>query len=95
MSRAYRVRILNTDYDPEGISLPPQRTARAKRAAELGAAIVGEYVEPGRSATTIEGRPKVAEMMARIKAERDVDYVIVYARSRMHRNNHLVVDVRS
>jgi site-specific DNA recombinase len=25
-------------------------------------------------------------MMARIKAERDVDYVIVYARSRMHRN---------
>lgn len=78
---------VNTDYDPEGISLPAQRSACQKKAAELGAVIVEEYVEPGRSATTVEGRPKFAEMMARIKAEKDVDYVIVYARSRMHRNS--------
>ncbi len=77
---------VDTDYDPEGISLPAQREAGKRRAAELGADIVDEYVEPGRSATTVEGRPRFQEMMARIKAERDIDYVIVYARSRMHRN---------
>lgn len=77
---------VNTDYDPEGISLPAQRKAYQQRAAELGADIVDEYIEPGRSATTVESRPVFREMMARIKAERDIDYVIVYARSRMHRN---------
>lgn len=77
---------VDTDYDPEGISLPAQREAGTRRAAELGADVIDEYVEPGRSATTVEGRPRFQQMMARIKAERDVDYVIVYARSRMHRN---------
>src|SRR3569833_2166223 len=77
---------VNTDYDPEGISLPAQRKAGQQRAAEHGAEIVEEYIEPGRSATTVEARPKFQQMKARIKAERDVDYVIVYARSRMHRN---------
>jgi site-specific DNA recombinase len=78
---------VNTDYDPEGISLPAQRAACQKRAAELGAVIVGEYLDAGLSATTVEKRPKFNAMMARIKAEHDVDYVIVYARSRMHRNS--------
>ena len=78
---------VNTDYDPEGLSLPAQRTAIQKRAAELGADIVEEYVEPGRSATTTDRRPRFQDMMARIKAEKDVDYVIVYARSRLHRNS--------
>ena len=68
---------VNTDYDPEGLSLPAQRTAIQKRAAELGADIVEEYVEPGRSATTTDKRPRFQDMMARIKAEKDVDYVIV------------------
>ncbi|WP_194904372.1 recombinase family protein [Catenulispora rubra] len=78
---------VNTDYDPEGISIPAQREACERRADELGADIVETYVEPGRSATTTEGRPRFQEMMARIKAEQDVDYVIVYARSRIHRNS--------
>jgi site-specific DNA recombinase len=37
---------VDTDYDPEGISLPAQREAGTRRAAELGADVVGEYVEP-------------------------------------------------
>lgn len=77
---------VDTDYDPEGNSIPSQRTACTEKAAELGAEIVAEYVEPGRSATNVEGRPQFREMMARIKNETDVDYVIVYARSRMHRD---------
>lgn len=78
---------VHTDYDPEGISLPAQRTAVQRRAAELDAEIVGEYVEPGRSATTTDKRPRFQEMMARLKAEHDIDYIIVYARSRLHRNS--------
>lgn len=77
---------VDTDYDPEGNSIPAQRTAGVKRAAELGAEVVGEYVEPGKSATSVDGRPQFREMMARIKHQGDVDYVIVYARSRMHRD---------
>ncbi|BCJ44604.1 recombinase [Actinoplanes ianthinogenes] len=78
---------VNTDYDPEGISLPAQRAAIQRRAAELDAEIVAEFVEPGRSATTVDGRPVLQEMMARLKAEKNVDYVLVYARSRLHRNS--------
>jgi len=78
---------VNTDYDPEGLSIPAQRVATTHRAAELDAEIVAEYVEPGRTATEVESRPEFQKMMARIKAEHDVDYVIVYARSRMHRNS--------
>jgi len=77
---------VNTDYDPEGISLPAQREAVARRAEQLDADIIDEYLEPGRSATTTDGRPEFQRMMARIKAEKDVDYIIVYARSRLHRN---------
>jgi DNA invertase Pin-like site-specific DNA recombinase len=77
---------VNTDYDPEGLSIPAQRQACQAKAAELGAMVVDEYVEPGRSATNTDKRPKFMEMMARIKAEQDVDVVIVYARSRLHRN---------
>jgi site-specific DNA recombinase len=78
---------VNTDYDPEGISLPAQRTAIQRRAAELDAEIVAEFVEPGRSATTVDGRPVFQEMMARLKAEKGIDYVLVYARSRLQRNS--------
>ncbi|GAA0532658.1 hypothetical protein GCM10010172_11810 [Paractinoplanes ferrugineus] len=78
---------VNTDYDPEGISLPAQRSAIQRRARELDADIVAEFVEPGRSATTVDGRPVFQEMMARLKAKPDIDYVIVYARSRLHRNS--------
>jgi site-specific DNA recombinase len=33
---------VNTDYDPEGLSIPAQRVATTHRAAELGAEIVDE-----------------------------------------------------
>src|SRR5437879_615000 len=69
---------VNTDYNPEGISIPAQREAAQRKAAELGAEIVDEYVEPGRTATSIDKRPKFQEMMARIKSLGDVEYIIVY-----------------
>jgi DNA invertase Pin-like site-specific DNA recombinase len=77
---------VQTDYDPEGISIPAQRLACQRKAEQMGLTVVGEYVEPGRSATTIAKRPVFQEMLARIKRDRDVDYVIVYNLSRLNRN---------
>ncbi len=76
---------VNTDFDPEGISIPAQRSSCARKAEQLGIDIVGEYIEPGRSGTTMRSRPVFQEMMERLR-ERDVDHVIVYKLSRLNRN---------
>src|SRR6266545_4192399 len=78
---------VNTDYNPEGISIPAQREAGERKARELNAAIVDEYVEPGRTATSIEKRPVFQDMMARIKEQQDVNYIIVYHFNRIFRNS--------
>jgi site-specific DNA recombinase len=78
---------VNTDYNPEGISLPAQREAAERKARELGAEIADEYLEPGRTATTIDKRPRFQEMVARIKADKDADYIIVYHFNRIFRNS--------
>lgn len=77
---------VNTDYDPEGISIPAQRRKCVDKARELGVDIVDEYVEPGKSATVISKRPVFQRMLKRIAAQRDVDYILVYSSSRMNRN---------
>ena len=48
---------VNTDYNPEGISLPAQRDACVPKVASLGAELMQEFIEPGRSATSIDQRP--------------------------------------
>ncbi|SDL65881.1 Site-specific DNA recombinase [Glycomyces sambucus] len=77
---------VDTDYDPEGNSIPAQRKACERKAQELGFEIVEEYVDPGRSGMEVKNRPAFQEMMARIRNQKDIDCVIVYARSRIHRN---------
>ena len=44
---------VQTDYDPEGISIPAQRLACQRKAEQMGLTVIADYVEPGRSATTI------------------------------------------
>jgi site-specific DNA recombinase len=78
---------VNTDYDPEGISIPAQRVHGEKRALELEAEIVAEFIEPGRTATTIDGRKEFQKMMAFLRADKNIDYVITFARSRLFRNS--------
>lgn len=90
---------VNTDYDPEGISIPAQRQSCQRKAIQMGdVEIVGEYVEPGKSATSMDKRPAFQQMMARIRDDRDVDYVIIYKLSRMNRNRvddaHVLMDLR-
>jgi site-specific DNA recombinase len=79
---------MDTDADviAEGNSIDAQRKACQDKERAMGLVNVGEYVEPGHSAQTIEKRPVFREMMARILEQRDADYVIIYARSRAFRN---------
>jgi site-specific DNA recombinase len=81
---------MDTDFevDPEGNSIDTQRKICAAKEREMGLVNVGEYVEPGNSAQTIDKRPVFREMIERIKRERDVDCVIVYMMSRAFRNAH-------
>jgi site-specific DNA recombinase len=78
---------VHTDYNPEGISIPAQRDAGTRKAASLDADVVREFVEPGRTATSIEKRPVFQEMIAWVKAQKDIDYVIVYHFNRVFRNS--------
>lgn len=77
---------MNTDYDPEGISLPAQRIACRRKADQLGLTVIDEYIEPGRSGTEMEKRIAFQQMLQRIRAEKDVDYVIVHKLNRFARN---------
>ncbi|WP_414636471.1 recombinase family protein [Actinophytocola sp.] len=81
---------MHTDYNPEGISIPAQREAGARKAADLRAMVVDEFIEPGRTATSIDKRPVFQEMMAAIRATpRDAlpDFIIVYHFNRIFRNS--------
>lgn len=79
-------RQVNTDHDPEGISIPAQRISCRRKAENLGLTIVHEYIEPGRSATEMTKRLAFQEMLERLRLGRDLDYVIVYKLSLFVRN---------
>jgi len=79
---------VNTDYDPEGLSIPAQRVACQRKAAELGLSIVAEYVEPGRSGMEMTKRIAMQQMLTRVRQDKDVGFVIVYKLSRMARNRY-------
>src|ERR1043165_177207 len=78
---------VQTDYDPEGNSIPAQRVAGHKKAASLEADVVEEFVEPGKTATSIDKRPRFQEMIAWVKAQKDIDYIIVYHFNRVFRDS--------
>ena len=84
-----------TDIDPEGNSIPTQRGCCDVKCKELRAIKVGEYIEPGYSGQSIEKRPVFKELLKRIKEQRDVDYVIIYMRSRIFRNYKEAVAVKT
>jgi site-specific DNA recombinase len=77
---------VKNDYDPEGISIPAQRVKCQRKAEQLGLTIIGEYVEPGRTATEMSKRVEFQRMLTRVRNAGDVDYIIVYKLSRMARN---------
>lgn len=58
--------------EPEGYSIPAQREACLAKATELGAEVVGEYVDRGESAKTAD-RPQLQALLERLRAERDLN----------------------
>ena len=82
---------VDKDYDPEGYTIPAQRELCGRKAAELDAELVVEWVEKAVSAKT-QDRPKLQEMLAYVKTHR-LDYVIVHKLDRMARNrlDHLLI----
>jgi site-specific DNA recombinase len=77
----------DADIDPDGNSIDTQRKVTQAKEKSLGLVNVGEYVEPGTSAQTIEKRPVFREMLRRIMEDQDVDCVVIYMRSRIFRNH--------
>lgn len=70
--------------ESEGLSIPAQREANRRRALEMGALVVAEFVERGRSGRSLE-RPELQRMLEYIQ-ERPVDFVIVHKIDRLARN---------
>jgi site-specific DNA recombinase len=77
---------VKTDFNPEGISIPAQREKVHERGQDIGSAKVAEFIDPGRSAVTIDKRPEFQAMIAYIREHPNVRYVIVYMLSRFARN---------
>lgn len=73
-----------TDYDVEGFSIPAQREACRRRAAELEAEVEADFVDRGESARSAD-RPALQRMLARLEAG-GIDYVIVHKLDRLARN---------
>ena len=68
----------------EGFSIPAQREANARKADELGARVVREFVDAGESARSAD-RDGLQEMLAFIAGTR-VQFCIVYKLDRLARN---------
>ena len=72
------------DADPEGYSIPAQREACRRKAVQLGAAVIEEYVDCGESAKTAD-RPALRQLLARLQRG-DVTHVIVHKVDRLARS---------
>ena len=74
------------DIDADGNSIATQREECQALAGRMGVPVVREFVEPGKSAQTIEKRPAFRQLLAYLAENPEIDYVFVYARSRAFRN---------
>jgi site-specific DNA recombinase len=73
-----------TGHSAEGYSIEGQREACQRHAERLGATIISEYVEPGKTATNMN-RPKLQQMLSELPELRPT-YVIFYDLSRVARD---------
>ncbi|WP_396125401.1 recombinase family protein [Arthrobacter sp. CJ23] len=76
-----------TDIDKDGNSIATQRDLTRNLAKELGVPILKEFVDPGKSAKSIENRPEFKELLEFVRENREIKYVLVYMRHRAFRNS--------
>ncbi|WP_332306273.1 recombinase family protein [Actinomyces sp. oral taxon 171] len=69
----------------EGVSLPAQREANKRKAQSMGALVVKEFADRGESARSAN-RPELQKMLAYLKEDGGIDYVIVHKLDRLARN---------
>ncbi len=83
---------VDTDYNPQGFSLPSQRQLNERKAAELGASIVMEFAEEGGSGRNVN-RKELQRMLSYVQEDGDIDYVIVSYIDRFARRlqDHVVI----
>lgn len=74
------------DIDKDGNSIATQREECNRKAADMGVDVIKEFIEPGKSAQTIDKRPEFRALLAFLAANPTVGYVFVYSRSRAFRN---------
>jgi site-specific DNA recombinase len=78
---------VETDYDPEGLSLPAQRRKCYERAAALNLVLdEEEVVDAGLSAMSIEKRKGYQQLIERVSRDDSISFVMIYATSRLNRN---------
>ncbi len=82
-------------FGDEDYSIPAQREACRRKAADLGATVAREYIDLAKTAKT-RNRPRFMEMIADIERDQDVDFVIVHKLNRFARNamDDAVIDYR-
>ena len=69
----------------EGFSLPAQREANKRKVQSMGALVVKEFADRGESARSAN-RPELQKMLAYLKEDGGIDYVIVHKLDRLARN---------
>ena len=75
-----------SDLDPLGNSIATQQEECDRLASANGVTIQRVFIEPGKSATTIDKRPVFREMMAYLAEHPEVGFIYIYARTRAFRN---------
>lgn len=87
-----------TGHSEEGYSIEVQREACRRYAESLGARVVAEYVEPGKSGKTIMRREELQRLLVELP-ELQPDFVIVYDLSRLARDEadafYLLAQIRN
>lgn len=73
---------------PEGFSIPAQREACQRKARGLKATVVGEYVDRGESARSVD-RPELQRLLNDLRdRKKAIDYIIVHKVDRLARSLH-------
>ena len=75
------------DIDADGNSIATQREACLAKITGMSAPLSREFIEPGKSAQSIEKRPAFGELLQYLKEHPEVGYLVVYSRSRAFRNS--------
>ena len=66
---------VETELDPEGMSLPAQRRKCLDKARQHGLVLVDELIDAGISATAIDQRPSYQELIERVRTDSSISFV--------------------